>query len=133
MAYVKAADQRWYLCDDAWVTAGGLGWACRAEKGRPCVWPAPSDLHRRTALPGCKWGQQGTLARCGWRGHLLTRRPARLPPNGPPSAAADEEAVRNCQAYMLFYSQRRLLEGREPAAAAAASARQTRSQAAGRK
>ncbi|KAL4452770.1 hypothetical protein ABPG75_008432 [Micractinium tetrahymenae] len=67
VAYVKAADQRWYLCDDAWVTA------------------------------------------------------------------ADEEAVRNCQAYMLFYSQRRLLEAREPAAAAAACDRQTRSQAARRK
>ncbi|KAL4420926.1 hypothetical protein ABPG77_001409 [Micractinium sp. CCAP 211/92] len=66
VAYVKAADQRWYLCDDAWVTA------------------------------------------------------------------ADEEAVRNCQAYMLFYSQRRLLEVREPAAAAACD-RQTRSQAARRK
>lgn len=23
MAYVRAADGRWYLCDDAWVTAGG--------------------------------------------------------------------------------------------------------------
>ena len=27
-------------------------------------------------------------------------------------SAADEEAVRNCQAYLLFYSQRRLLEQR---------------------
>lgn len=50
---------------------------------------------------------------------------------GPTPPAADEEAVRNCQAYMLFYSQRRLLEAREPAAAA--SERQTRSQAARRK
>jgi hypothetical protein len=33
-----------------------------------------------------------------------------LPCPAPP-AAADEEAVRNCQAYMLFYAQRGLLEG----------------------
>jgi hypothetical protein len=46
VAYVRAADRRWYLCDDAWVTA------------------------------------------------------------------SDEEAVRNCQAYMLFYAQKQLLEGR---------------------
>ncbi|PSC74502.1 ubiquitin carboxyl-terminal hydrolase 22 [Micractinium conductrix] len=60
IAYVKAADGRWYLCDDAWVTA------------------------------------------------------------------ADEEAVRNCQAYLLFYAQRGLLEGREPAAPAAAAATEAR-------
>ncbi|KAI3432768.1 hypothetical protein D9Q98_004308 [Chlorella vulgaris] len=46
VAYVRAADGRWYLCDDAWVTA------------------------------------------------------------------AEEEAVRNCQAYMLFYAQQGLLERR---------------------
>ena len=46
VAYVRAADGRWYLCDDAWVTA------------------------------------------------------------------ADEEVVRNCQAYMLFYAQKALLAQR---------------------
>lgn len=59
------------------------------------------------ARPACK------PAACLWCGRLRPQeRVPTCPLPLPNSGAADEEAVRNSQAYMLFYSQKQLLEAR---------------------
>lgn len=87
VAYVRCGDGHWYLCDDAWVVAGEQ-WTDKKSGGFVSV-AAANCVSASTSLR---------------QGHMLTEHCF-----GHPPSTVDEDHVRNCQAYMLFYAQKGLL------------------------